>query len=58
MYGLRKINNMYTPNGSGRDAIIFFETKFRGGRAGYTQFKRAGGGSTLAQHAEVISPHT
>lgn len=32
MHGLRKINNTYTPDGSGRDLLIYYDPAFRGGR--------------------------
>jgi len=32
MYGCRSINNIYVPDGSGRDAIITANPEFRGGR--------------------------
>jgi len=34
MFGLRKINNNYVANGTGRDLTINFDSSFRGGRLG------------------------
>lgn len=33
MHGLRKINNTYTPDGTGRDLLIYYDPAFRGGKA-------------------------
>lgn len=50
MYGLRKVNNTYTPNGSGRDCIIFFDQGFRGGKVDYTRFNAHPGAPSVSEY--------
>jgi len=57
MHGLRKINNMYAPNGSGRDCIIYFDQQFRGGKVGYTNIQCHPGAVCESKRAVSLSKH-
>mmetsp|Transcript_21507 Transcript_21507/g.54164 ORF Transcript_21507/g.54164 Transcript_21507/m.54164 type:complete len:185 (+) Transcript_21507:112-666(+) len=58
MYGLHRVNHMYTANGTGRDAVVV-DPYFRGGRIGFEKMAQhqGAGGKDNAHRPEPENKH-